>query len=275
MQRITDPSAATTLPAVTSTGTPGFFANSNPTLGVEATIVTEDWANGVQEELIAVITAAGLTPSITNNAQLLTAIQNLVGHGQLLNVQIFKASGTYTPTPGTNSLDVFVYGAGAAAGGSPATSSGSTSAGGGGGAGAFSYLRQSTGVSSKTVTVGAGGTGVSGSAGGSGGSSSFGSLAMAPGGSGGGIAGPSGTTTTFLAPGGAGGVVGTGTIAVPGSLGSSTILLAGTGVALPAAVGNFLAGYGAGSPGNANSGVAAAQTGVSGQPGIVIIREYA
>jgi hypothetical protein len=40
------------------------------------TEVTEDWLNGVQEELIAIILAAGIVPSTANLSQLLTALRS-------------------------------------------------------------------------------------------------------------------------------------------------------------------------------------------------------
>lgn len=78
MQRITDATAAGTLPAPSSTGSAGYFSDGNPATSVPATLVTQDWLNGVQEEIINVIEAASLTPSITDNTQLKTAIQDLI-----------------------------------------------------------------------------------------------------------------------------------------------------------------------------------------------------
>src|ERR1017187_2920774 len=61
-------------PTPATPGTPGFFQNGNPGANIPATIVDADWLNTVQEELMAVILAAGLTPSKTNRGQLLQAL---------------------------------------------------------------------------------------------------------------------------------------------------------------------------------------------------------
>lgn len=64
MQRISSPTAVSTLPAVITGGDPGFFAQVTPGVGVP-TIMTPDWANGVQEELFAFVLSTGLTPSLS------------------------------------------------------------------------------------------------------------------------------------------------------------------------------------------------------------------
>ncbi|WP_282265906.1 hypothetical protein [Stenotrophomonas sp. PS02298] len=61
--------------------TSGRFTEGNPTTGVPATVVTADWLNSVQEEIAAVLTAAGLTLNKGNNAQLLQAIKSLIAGG--------------------------------------------------------------------------------------------------------------------------------------------------------------------------------------------------
>lgn len=57
------------------------FTEGNPSTGVIATDVTADWANAVQEEIIAVLAAAGIAPLKTNNSQLLAAIVSLIAGG--------------------------------------------------------------------------------------------------------------------------------------------------------------------------------------------------
>ena len=62
-----------------STATPdNKFTEGDPTIPVAATTVTADWLNAVQEELIAVILAAGLTLAKSDNAQLSAAITKLI-----------------------------------------------------------------------------------------------------------------------------------------------------------------------------------------------------
>jgi hypothetical protein len=71
------PTAANTLPTPATAGTQGFFTNGNPASGVAATIVDADWLNMVQQELINIITAVGLTPSKTTYNQVLQAIRTI------------------------------------------------------------------------------------------------------------------------------------------------------------------------------------------------------
>jgi hypothetical protein len=73
-----DPTSVTVIPTPSAVVSPGYFTNGNPTLSVPATIVQSDFLNSLIAELLAVITASGLTPSKTNNGQLLQAIQELI-----------------------------------------------------------------------------------------------------------------------------------------------------------------------------------------------------
>lgn len=78
MHRIDGPTVAAALPAPAAVvGTPGYFSNGNPTTSTPATVPTQDWFNTVQEELIGLVLAAGLTPDKSNHSQLLTALQTL------------------------------------------------------------------------------------------------------------------------------------------------------------------------------------------------------
>lgn len=214
--------------------------------------------------------------------------------GGLLNIQVFKTSGTYTPTPGTVSVVVEVQGGGGAGGG-VAAAAGQTTAGTGGGGGGYGLKRITSAFSGVSVTVGAGGTGVAGNgAGGNGGTSSFGALITATGGTGGssstatttaiitsGVAGNGGTATLsdVLTTGGQGGVGLMGpAFALAGQGGTSffgggapyssvvtTSVVSGT-----AAVANT-GGGGSGAAGFNNGATAA---GGNGGSGIVIVWEY-
>jgi len=75
MYRIDDSTAATSLPAPEAAGTEGFFTEGNPVAGTPATNVRGSWLNMIQEEIRAVVVAAGLTPSKTTYNQLLAAIK--------------------------------------------------------------------------------------------------------------------------------------------------------------------------------------------------------
>ncbi len=55
------------------------FREGNPFAGVAGTVVPALWLDGVQEEPLAVIEAAGLTPAATQKNQLLQALQILYG----------------------------------------------------------------------------------------------------------------------------------------------------------------------------------------------------
>lgn len=78
MHRIDGPTAAPTLPAATAvSGTPGYWTNGNPAANIPATVPSQDFFNTIQEELLAPILAAGLTPDKANRGQLLAALRTL------------------------------------------------------------------------------------------------------------------------------------------------------------------------------------------------------
>lgn len=109
--------------------------------------------------------------------------------GALIGVQVFGASGTYTPTPGMGRVRVTAVGGGGAGGGVGIASAGNVSLGAPGGAGtaAQALFTAAQVGASVAVTVGAGGTPASGGVGGNGGTTSFGALLSCPGGVGGGL----------------------------------------------------------------------------------------
>jgi hypothetical protein len=213
--------------------------------------------------------------------------------GRLLNVQIFTSNGTYTPTPGTNSIIVEVQGAGGAGGGALTTSSSQSSAGSGGTSGAYAKGRFTSSFSGVAVTVGTAGTGAVGGNGGTGGTTSFGALLSAPGGPGGGA----GTTISSSSAGVSG--AGSGNTSMPSggnvvalegqSGGTGVIFLVssysgfggsspnGTGGASKFSVGAGLAGsgYGAGGSGALNGISSSATAGGNGSPGVAIVWEFA
>lgn len=65
-----------------STGTPQYATDGNPATGVPATLWPAYAWNAMQEELIAVLTGAGIAPDRTNNALLLASILKLIGQPQ-------------------------------------------------------------------------------------------------------------------------------------------------------------------------------------------------
>lgn len=201
--------------------------------------------------------------------------------GTLLNIQVFTANGTYTPTVGTTKQLVYCTGGGGAGGSNPSTSSGYTASGGGGGATTVT-LASMTG--NQTVVLGLGGI-----AGGTttGGATTIGTLGAL-----GGLAGLAGNASGV--DGGAGGALsGTYTYGITGLAGEGAfngttnrsgagggtmwgngapgvIVTGGTGIN-----GKNATTPGAGGGGAANGASASASLGGQGANGVVIIYEYA
>lgn len=76
MYRIDNATAAVALPAPAVVGPKpnAFFTKGNPDGGVAATIVDDDWANAIQEEMAYAIEQAGIVLSKTDRTQLFAAI---------------------------------------------------------------------------------------------------------------------------------------------------------------------------------------------------------
>jgi hypothetical protein len=193
--RIDVATAASTLPTPASAGTPGYFTAGNPGTGTPATVIDQDWMNGVQESLIDAVDQAGLTPTKGDVTQITQAMQILGRRRQPLT-----GSGTFTVPAGVHQILAVATGGG---GGGSGCQSGATIplvSGSGGGAGATEWsLVAVTPGGTVSYAVGAGGAGGVGAvAGSNGGNTTFGSLTAA-GGAGGGVgAGP-------ISPGGIGG----------------------------------------------------------------------
>ena len=81
MDRIDGPTRSATLPAALPVGTgdssPGYFAHGDLLTGQAYTTLDPDWCNAVQEEILAPVVAAGLTPDKADLGQLLAALQIL------------------------------------------------------------------------------------------------------------------------------------------------------------------------------------------------------
>lgn len=77
MHRIDSSSATSNFPIPLPLGTPGFFRHGNPSTGEPYTVVTSDWCNSIQEEVVNVITGAGISLDKTKRDQLLTALNKL------------------------------------------------------------------------------------------------------------------------------------------------------------------------------------------------------
>ncbi|HYD35952.1 MAG TPA: hypothetical protein VD999_07880 [Vitreimonas sp.] len=206
--------------------------------------------------------------------------------GLLLNIQIFTASGNYTPTAGTRRVIITALGGGG--GGGHSSTSNDTVGGGGAAGGYIKALLNLDAVVSSTITVGsAGAAGTAGASGGSGGNTSWsdGTNTLAANGGSGGNAGggvtpasggstsASGGFMTIVAISGAnGGRGGGGSVSINNGLGGNCPLgFTGTpdsnNTSLPSV------GYGAGGAGGYRASSSAA--GAAGRAGILIIEEYA
>lgn len=273
MQRVTRSTAVAVLPSPpASPGTPGYFTGGTP--GVEEpTLPGYEWYNGIQEEPLAVIEEAGLTPDAGDLTQLLQAIRVVIGK----NAQAFTSSGTFVVPVGISRIKCRVWGGGGGGGGVGAGGGGA--AGGLGGGYAEGWYSVTPGQS-LAVTVGAGGSFGNGTptAGSPGGTSSVGALLSATGGTGGGLAVGGSIAPVPSGPGvGSGGQINlAGGVANGGlAVGSTTLGSAGGGAFCAPLTGAFSNGTGnsasfPGGGGGGAGGVAAAD-GAVGSNGFVII----
>jgi hypothetical protein len=217
--------------------------------------------------------------------------------GRLLNVQVFTASGTYTPSSSlVTSIIVEGVGGGGGGGGCPATTASQQSVAWGGQSGAWARARFTSGFTGGlAVTIGAAGTGgaAGSNPGTAGGATSLGSILVLNGGAAG-TAGVASTSTAALyAPIAAtSGITAAGTLLgykfanitdAPVVL-SLTLIKSGGGGDSPIGVGGRgtqglvgtpATGYGAGGGGCSNVPSGSAGAGGNGAAGVLYIYEYA
>ena len=266
------------------------FTEGDPAGGVPATLVTGVWLNDIQENLMAVLAAAGVAPTKGRAADLLDSLK-----GRLIGVQLITSSGTYTPTLGMRNIYVKGVGGSGGTGGCAATSSTQLSISGGSASGSYAeaWLGASDiGVSKSVIIGGAGAAGAPSGAGGSGGTTSLGSLMICPGGGGSAFGTAFASTAFVISAGGQPGTISTGgnILNTAGSAGLYAIsisngTLSGSGANSPfgsGAVGLGIgntgspgSGYGAGASGSANASSSGARPGSAGSPGLILILEYA
>lgn len=195
--------------------------------------------------------------------------------GGLLAIQVFKASGTFTPNASTNYVRVRAWAAGAGGG-----SSNNGVGGGGGGAGAYveAYFATS-GLTPATITIGAAGAGAlanNATSATNGGNTSFGTTLIAAGGTApanGNNAGAAGGTIAAC-------TVPSGGFAMPGGKGgdSNTVTLIANGGAswgsmAPVFYGGVVANGVANSGMGGGAGLSSSNAG-NGGSGFMIIEEY-
>lgn len=213
--------------------------------------------------------------------------------GRLLNVQVFTANGTYTPTAGMQNCIIYCQGGGGGGGGTTATDATHVSLGAPGNAGALAVgkFTAATIGASQAVTIGAAGTSGVSASGGNGGTTSVGAVITAPGGAGGqttaATVAPSagGNSTLSGSPTGANlyGAQGAGsgytlclslTIVLPGN-GAASFFGAGGQQLGSGNNGRAGMGYGSGGGGSGTVASGGALSGGAGAAGVVIIYEYA
>lgn len=250
------------------------------------------WNSSIGSGSYILLFCTGAAEQVAPATQSQHAMQLGQAIGRLIGVQVFSTPGTftYTQTPGTTRVIPEVQAAGGAGGGAPATGASVASLGAPGGAGAYAKSLITSAFSGVTITVGAGGTGVSGAAGNNGGPSSFGALVSCPGGRGGATSGPS--SASFFAISSSSSAPSGGSIQSNIGQGSDLCLCFNAtsvafgrggqslfGAGAPSG-GSGSPGSAATSPGSGGGGTAltpslAALTGGAGAPGIVIVWEYA
>jgi hypothetical protein len=107
MYRIDVTTAAGALPIPDAAGTGGYFAHAPPGSGATPTVVTSDWCNGIQEELMAFLTYAAIAADKTNHGQVLAAVLSLLDTAGVNGAgSIFGMITSNTPGSPTSSISI-------------------------------------------------------------------------------------------------------------------------------------------------------------------------
>lgn len=188
--------------------------------GTDGNLITYD-ASG---DPAAVATGTSGQVLTSNGAGAAPTMEDLpaAASGLFIGFQTFDASGTYTPTAGTNSAFAELQGSGGGGGGADSNATPTYTGAGGGGEGERRLIRITSLGATETVTINSGGAGgsTSGGNGAAGGTTEFGAHATANGGAGGigtGAAADEGT----MREGGIGGTGGSGGFGLNGQAGAS------------------------------------------------------
>jgi hypothetical protein len=266
MFRIDNTTVAGALPAPTPVGTPGYFTDGSAAGGIPATIVSAEFLNMVQEELVNAIQAFGLVPSKSTFNQLAVAMRQS-------RLQRWTAAGSWLVPIGVTAilLSAVPPGGGGAAGGGGGGTLNTYGGGGGSGGAGQSVLRQlfavvpGTTISWTMGTAGFGGTGITvgaGNPGGTGGDIVFtGGISLTLKGGTGGAGGVATNASSGAAGGGAG-------LGFPnGSYGTDGIAGSGCGVGGVGASSPFGGGGGSGRASFLGVGIAGAAGGGFGSGG--------
>lgn len=82
MFRVDTPTATAVMPPLKSAGTPGYFTEGGA--GQSPTVPGADWFNMMQEEVMGVLSAAGVVPDKTKMNQLALAVKQLISESNSL-----------------------------------------------------------------------------------------------------------------------------------------------------------------------------------------------
>lgn len=253
--------------------------------------VQDQKSNWLYQQLLAVMTAAGETPSVGDLTSLRDSISTMYGGGRLIGIQVLTDSGTFIRSPGAVRGRIRMWGAGAGGSGSVATSGTQICVGRGGGSGAYLEHYFSTLPASQAFVIGAGGPGGTVNNGGqAGGATVFGAL-TAPGAPA--TATPNAYVPPALESGGLGASASTGgnLVNAGGQAGSPGQALTTMSLVSGGGGGNNLGGggnplisassngvpsptRGAGGSGASNGASTAGFNGGSGGNGLIIMEEY-
>lgn len=165
MYRLANGTQVAALPApAADSGTPG-YATWGVVGGQDPSIIDPDMFNIHQEELISIVTAGGITPDKTNNAQVLAALRVLFAPLSALALASsplspVNASTTVVVPAGVTRVYLRGIGSGAGATGCSATTTSQTFSGAGGGSGGIMEgIYTVTPGDHLVFTIGSGGAG--------------------------------------------------------------------------------------------------------------------
>lgn len=248
-----------------------------------------------------IATFNGVTGKIIQDSGIVAAnvLLTTTAHAGLINEQVFSATGTYTPTAGTNAIEVEVLAQGGGGGGCGASSATQNCIAGSAAAGSYAKVYYATTPGTQTVTIGT--TGAGGATGNNpgtvGATASFGALISCPGGTAGAGGAPFTATTASIVLGAvspaactiAGGTPTT-LVSTPGApaapslslglladnvsgIGGGTLYGAGGAAGLTTAAGANATGSGAGG-GSGVTANAASSAGGNPSGGLIVVREF-
>lgn len=225
------------------------FTDGDPVGGVQSTMVDAAWLNDVQENIMAVLAAGGVSPTKGRAADLLDALK-AAANGRVLKVRTITTTSVFAKTAGAKFAWIRLFSGGGAGGGAVSTATGNTAGGTGGSAGGMSeaYLPIES-IDGQMITIGAGGIGSPGLPGGNGNASSIGSLIFVPGGNGGAVGTNASPPWTIGETGNSATPTGGNITNVPGASGSFSSSQS-TGVVTSGRGGNSPVGTGGNSRGN-------------------------